>query len=521
MNLLSFVARPFYLESPTSVIIRTAKRNGYQNVCDMCRTLGVSISPGARDLRLRDEPLLDHLCSEAPCLTDDLREIFYLLPPQQCMRGCNIKVHNHDVSTRSLRGKFFSCPVCLKLGYTRDPQDFVFFDFCPAHNVLLTRFCPNCGRINEWKKICGFTCDCGFNLAEAEILPYVHKHQMVIPSSFGVLDAGRLINNYFLNEAKKTKLAEPYNIEIAPLELFYAQIQNAIQADFSTYRQLPISVFQSIWTTIEEPNLRQYAIDYLIKNNSPPALCEKENCCSAITLSFRQLKYAFDAGTLRTRALIAEMAIHSEHLPGQNSITYSDQNLCLVVQAALDPGRWHFIPHHPKDHSNLRDAAASLNTTTTSMAAAVKRGFFPNTIIDDRVYCIPNKSIEEFRSQFVFYSEISDLVKIPRRTLNRLSNHLRLIQAYDRHIKEPAIYLRSSVNLARIKKTLKNFTLKKSGRSPIIQEQKIIAEQFGINLTVLYHILKTYCECNTPSKEFSPLHRSNLQRWLALNITMK
>jgi len=521
MNVLSFVARPFYLESPTSVLIRTAKRNGYQSVWDMCKALGISLSSRELDLRLRDQPLFDLLCNEAPCLKDNLHETFYELPAQQRLRGCHIKVHNHDVSTRSLRRQFLSCPVCLKLGYSRDPQDFVFFDFCPAHNVLLTASCPSCGRVSEWKKICGFSCACGFNLADAEITPYRQRLQITIPSSFGVQDASSTINSYFFDEAQRIKLAEPYHIACTPLEQFYAQIEHAIQVDLSIYRQLPVSVFQSVWATVNDPALRQHAIDYLMENCGTCGPCQRENCCSEIKLSLRQLQYSIGAGVARTRALIAEMSILNKRFPAQNTIAYSHPNLCTVIRAGLDPTRRHRITQRTEEYSSLGSAAALLKTTATSMAAAVKRGFFPNTLIGDRVYFIPNKSITDFSTRFVFYSDVSDSLNISSRTLNRISSQLNLIPAYDRHLEEPAIYLRDSIDLDRMREILRNIKIKKSKCSPDIQQLRIIADQHEISVAVLYHILKTYCECSTPSKELTQLERSKLQQWLAAHITLK
>lgn len=521
MSMLSFVARPFYLESPTSVLIRTAKRNGYQNVWDMCKTLGISVSSRELDLRLKDLPLFNLLCNEAPCLADALREIFYELPAQQRLRGCHIKVQNHDVSTRSLRRQFRSCPVCLKLGYSRDPQDFVFFDFCPAHNVLLTPSCPNCGRVSQWKNICGFTCACGFKLAEAEIIPYRQRLQITIPSSFGAQDASSTINSYFFCEAQKIQIAEPYVIECAPLEQFYAQIEHAIQVDLSTYRQLPVSAFRSIWESVNDPVLRQHAIDYLMENYSTCGPCQRENCCSEIKLSLRQLQYAIGAGVARTRALIAEMSILNKRFPAQNTIAYSHPNLCTVIRAGLDPTRRHCITQRTEEYSSLGTAAALLQTTTTSMAAAVKRGFFPDTLIGDRVYFIPNTSITDFSTRFAFYSDVSHSLNISSRTLNRISSQLNLIPAYDRHLEEPAIYLRDSIDLDRMKEILKNFKIKKSQCSPAIQQLRIIADLHDVSVTVLYHILKTYCECSTPSKDFSPLQRLKLQQWLSAHITLK
>ncbi|MNP33051.1 hypothetical protein D3C76_1262650 [compost metagenome] len=77
------------------------------------------------------------------------------------------------------------------------------------------------------------------------------------------------------------------------------------------------------------------------------------------------------------------------------------------------------------------------------------------------------------------------------------------------------------MNLNQMRETLTNFKIKKSQSSPAIQVLRVIADQFDITVTVLYHILRTYCECSAPSKEFSPLQRSKLEQWLALNITLK
>lgn len=520
MNLLSFVARPFYLESPTSILIRTAKFNGYRNVWHMCTALGISQSSRPRDIRLKDQPLCNLLCSEAPCLESDLREVFFEHPAKQHLRGWHIKVGNLDVTAQSLRRQFFSCPLCLKLGYSRVPQDFAFFDFCPAHNVLLTASCPNCGRINMWKKICGFTCECGFDLAEAEVVPYRHRLSIAMPSIFAVSDASQLINDHLRDEEKKIKLAEPYLIDNMPNQIFYALIQNALQVDLATYRQLPVSVFESVWLTVKNQTLQQFAIDYLRKNHQSSGTCEKENCCNAIKLTFAQLQHAIGAGIAATRSFINEMSLAPALFPEKNTIGYSHPQLCKAIQSGLQLRRQHRIAQHTKEYFSLGTAAALLKTTTTSMADAVKRGFFPGTVIGDRVYFIPNTSIDEFKKQFVFYSEISDLLGIPRKTLNRLSSQLGLTHAYARQLNEPAIYLRNSMNLSRMRKFLNNFKPLKSRRSPAIQELTTLAKQLDLSVPVLYHILRTYCSCSTPSKMI-PSQRSELEQWLAGHTTLK
>ncbi|WP_423204044.1 hypothetical protein PGC34_20055 [Pseudomonas kribbensis] len=521
MNLLSFVARPFYMESPTSILIRTAKFNGYRDVWDMCSALGVSQSTSPRDIRLLDQPLCNILCSEAPCLANKLRQVFFEHPAEQHLCGCHIKVHNHDVSIRSLRCQFFSCPVCLKSGYTRVAQDFAFFDFCPAHNVRLTSSCPRCGRINRWKRICGFTCECGFNLADAEVIPYRYRTSIALPSVFAVQDASGLINDFLRDEAQKIKLAEPYLIENTPAESIYPTIQHAIQLDLNTYRQLPLSVFKSIWVTVNDTKVRKFAIDYLEQNHQGCKPCEKENCCSAIKLTLPQLKYAIGAGVTAIRAFINEMSISTSVFPAKHTIGYSHPSLCKVTQAGLDMTRQHRFPQNKQEYCSLSATAALLQTTTTSMVAAIKCGFFPDTIIGDRAYFLLNRSVQEFKARFAFYSEISDALGLSRKTLNRLSNHLGLIHAYKRKLDEPAIYLRSSIDLDRMREKLKQVKLKKRRSTPSIEEIRKLSKQLNLTVATLYAILKAYCGCRTPSKEISPSQRLILDRWLATHITLK
>lgn len=520
MNVLSFVARPFYMESPTSILIRTAKFNGYRDVWDMCLALGVSLSPQTPDIRLLDQPLCNILCSEAPCLANDLKQTFFEHPAKQQLRGSHIKVNNHDVSTRSLTYRFFSCPVCLKLGYSRVPQDFAFFDFCPAHKVRLTSACPNCGKINQWKKICGFTCVCGFNLADAELIPYRHRLSIAIPSILGVQDASHLINNYQCTEAQKIKLAEPWLIEDTSAVELYAQIQTAIQVDLGTYRQLPVGVFESVWATVKDPALRQFAIDVLKRNHQASGPCEKEHCCAAIKLTFGQIGHALSAGEHATRDFINEMSMTARRFALTNTIGYSHPNLCAVIQAGLKLSRQHYISQH-KGYCSAATAAVLLQTTTTSMRAAVQRGFFPNTVWGDRACFISDTSVQEFKTRFVFYSEIADSLGISSKTLTRIASQLGLIQAYDRHTDEPAIYLRSSVDFNRIRKRLIRIKFRKSQSSPAIEEIRTLATRFDLTITVLYHILRLYCGCTTPTKELLPSQRLALEQWLAAHMTLK
>ncbi|MHC8381915.1 TniQ family protein [Pseudomonas sp. LB3P14] len=520
MNVLSFVARPFYMESPTSILIRTAKFNGYRDVWDMCLALGISQSSYPRDIRLRDHPLCNLLCNEAPCLANALRQVFFEHPASQHLHGSHIIVNNHDVFTRSLRCQFLSCPMCLKLGYSRVPQDFTFFDFCPAHNVLLTSVCPNCGHINQWKKICGFTCKCGFNLADAEVLPYRHRYSITLPSIFAVQDASRFINDYLYTEAQKINLAAPYLIESTSTQELHAQIQTALQVDLSTNRQLPLSVFESIWLTVKDPIVRRFAIDYLQKNHQASGPCDKQHCCATIKLTFSQLRHAIRASARTTRLFINEMSITGSPFPVTNTIGYSHPNLCAVIQAGLELGRQHNASQQ-KEHCSLAEAAFLLHTSHTSMQHAVKRGFFPNTVTGNRVTFIPNTSVQEFKTRFVFYSEIADSLGISGRTLNRIASQLGLIPACDRNRYEAAIYLRNSVNFARMREQLKQVRRGKSQRSSAIEEVRTLAQQFDLSVMVLNSILRSYCGCNTPSKELLPFQRLALHQWLSTHITLK
>lgn len=155
------------------------------------------------------------------------------------------------------------------------------------------------------------------------------------------------------------------------------------------------------------------------------------------------------------------------------------------------------------------------------MRDAVKRGFFPNTVRGDRACFIPNTSVREFKTRFVFYSEIADSLGISGRTLNRMASQLGLIPAYDRHRHEAAIYLRTSLNFSRMREQLKKVKQKKSQRSSAIEEVRTLAQLFDLSVMVLNSILRVYCGCKTPSKELLPSQRLALDQWLATHITLK
>ncbi|PTT93012.1 hypothetical protein DBR45_53260, partial [Pseudomonas sp. HMWF031] len=93
--------------------------------------------------------------------------------------------------------------------------------------------------------------------------------------------------------------------------------------------------------------------------------------------------------------------------------------------------------------------------------------------------------------------------------------------AYERQFDEPAIYLRSSVDLDRMREKLKQVKLKKRRSSPAIEELRKLSAQLNLTVATLYAILKVYCGCSAPSKEISPSQRLILDRWLATHITLK
>ena len=172
MKFLAFVPRPLSCESPTSLLIRTAKANGFINVKHMCQALSIKHRARMVELRLDIGPLCEFLCMEAPILATEIRRAFYQQPYNKLCRGSSIVVSGQEVSRRLIENNFRPCPACVKQGFTCFPQDLSVFDQCPFHHLSLLNECPHCKQTNGWFHMNGFTCHCGFDYQQDIDLRY-------------------------------------------------------------------------------------------------------------------------------------------------------------------------------------------------------------------------------------------------------------------------------------------------------------------------------------------------------------
>lgn len=161
MKTLSFLPLPMSGESPTSLIKRMARRNGYSN-CEKFSTF--HLRPDSR----KSSPLMQGsrfenlINSQVGCSIQQLvSKGFYRLVDMTAPSGAFF-IGSIRLGRRLLRPQQAAlCTECAEEGWERNIKDICLTINCPVHNRQYLFFCPRCQRRLTWMNQLLPRCICG------------------------------------------------------------------------------------------------------------------------------------------------------------------------------------------------------------------------------------------------------------------------------------------------------------------------------------------------------------------------
>lgn len=446
MNRFLFIPYPMPLESPTSLLIRAAKKNGFLSVRHMSINVLETGATRWLNLRLQSGPLFRLLCTETPDLAEDFRKIFFDQPRQSFSRSTAILVDGNEVPKNSLATIFRPCPQCIKEGYTRSPQDLIFFESCPYHNTPYLTQCPICSARNHWYEINGFTCRCGFNFKDSVDNTITKPLFFPLTSSFGQNNVTKCFNKHFDDHILRCSFSNCTDHPTLALPAIQS-IENLIKEELNTYCKLPLSAFEAPWRRLREEKLRSEILKYVHQFKRNVVECQTANCCSTVRLNFTELRYACHTGRARVRQMIQDGIVETNTTPSSSQIYYSSPNLCAIIQGELaKKTESNLAKIGEAIYLNATQTAEILRTTKTSVLKLFNMGFFEGSLISYRTYFIPKSSVEDIHSNYITANEIAREYSVSSKTI---TNFLKKLDIYP--ILEslthwiPSLYFRSEI----------------------------------------------------------------------------
>ncbi|MHC8376168.1 hypothetical protein ACYZT3_08920 [Pseudomonas sp. MDT1-16] len=447
MNYLVYVPRPRPFESPTSVLIRTAKKNGFLNVHHMTSILLPTGSKRWLDLRLQSGAFFKLMCTEAPGLTEELRQVFYDQPRKHICRSAPILVDGHEVPASSLMKEFRPCAYCIIEGYTRSPQDLNFFDECPYHHAPFITECPACSAHNYWYNINGYSCACGFNFKDRVNYKKAKPFLFALTSSFGQQNVIRSLNKYFDNHILRCSFASS-NCHVPTAFFANPLIESLLTIEINTYCKLPLRAFEAPWHNLKNEKLRFEILDFLFQCKRDKTECQSPKCCSTVKLNFSELCYACHVEHRRAREMIRQGVVETITIQNSNEIYYGSPDLCTIIQEELSkPINNSYSKPSEALYLSASQTADRLRTTTTAVLNLISIGVFYGALKNHRAHFIPKTSIDDFTTNYITAGEIAETYRVPSKTVTTLMHKLNIppiLESLSEWI--PSIYLRNATN---------------------------------------------------------------------------
>jgi hypothetical protein len=295
MKSLCFVATPLAEESPSSVIVRTAYRNGFLSAHTMAWKLNLPEKNCPLGLILHNNSMCNLLCREAPQFYEKLKSTFYEQKSRLISRRSEIMVAGVVVPWSVLRRHQVFCPLCLEEGHMKYIQDFYGILVCPYHHVEYLTNCPICDQPFDWLKILGSHCTCGFDLRKS---PYIssdddcglmllemfrNKNQDALTRSFAALKCMKY--QYLTEDCFPQAFKTALGIGLQNEKCLY----NHIALNINKFKNMNIKAIIAPWLRSEDSWIKSKVTEFDFANHSKTSVCQQSECCLNFGLTFQQL----------------------------------------------------------------------------------------------------------------------------------------------------------------------------------------------------------------------------------------
>lgn len=468
---LHFLALPKAEESPRSILLRTATRNGYKGI----RTLALQFDPSpfrALATQLGKSDLIQSFASQAGLHADKFISGFYRQREGVTSSLPVLMSGTYMPLDALLVSKHRICPGCLNEDCFRVIQDIEWVDVCPYHAYQYIDTCPLCHRGFDWCNMQMSRCSCGHDFSEFP-LPIIEGDASGAKT---LLEALRnqdeeftqrldriLLALRFSSESKLDKRIELFNQAVLLARNPESEIPIWLQDAQMKHPGLPVRALIAPLAIISDSQVSQAALAALIASSSIfPGRCV--NCeCERKYFTSPELEYTFGISRQTLLALSREQLI-ARHEEGGRDADYSSASVCGFFDIfrhttpnpdqsavrALNPKR-HFgggltdeirkirdgeslasfadprialseyqiwAERHPRKGKSIEapdefytaaEVAELLETYPDAIRRAIKAGKITTRTVTgpSRTLLIPRADVEQFAKEFIFIGALS------------------------------------------------------------------------------------------------------------------
>lgn len=477
---LCFVANPFFEESPSSVLMRTALHNGYSSILNMSADLKITEKTMGEWI-LNDGMMCATFCKAAPNLQEQLKECFYFQSQKPLGRSDDVIVQGMRVPWMMLRRPQVFCPICLEEGYTRYIQDIADFKYCPYHAAEYLRKCTACQRPYKWRNSVDSLCLCGHDFRKSPVTLGDNS------SAIQLLELFRTQNQEAFNRTiAALKCLKPRSLDtmrnadfMSPaLQIGFKNreaLHHIILGDLETYKQLhPIAIFFP-WLSSENEWIQATTSELYSQLQWEKKPCTSDYCCKHFGLTSSFFHKNLSMSDTALSEAVTGGKLKKTHCGVLNY--YSSKNMCDFVNSQLEK-----IKTKTKNTNSYRsrfyhlsDVVKILHTPNNALKALIKIGLLGKTKkLTKRVTLISKKQTQIFNSLYISSPALAiELSLVARQvTMKKIINNLNVqsidisafthkkIKIYPRklltpEIKNQIIILTNSIIRQKTKKTIR------------------------------------------------------------------
>lgn len=429
-----FLAHAQREESPRSVLIRTARKNGFESVAVMARQAGSKESLQPISWQLQSSKLIQELGFNTNLNGDRFVESFYVQVGRTTESP--IRVMGLQVPANAIHAESFTyCNDCAENGVYYSIQDLVWLSSCPYHDRVYGSKCPSCERPIRWTHLRGHQCHCGFDFRQAENPPLHSKASHLLLEIFRAKDQLSLDRFIFALRALRYSKSSPHNahtVEVAAriAACEYMVLDELLAEAREQFPCLPVRPLVAVWMTSNDPWIKSQVSRLLVTHasNSPTS---GPCCCSDLRLHQDEMCHALNVSVKKLRSLLTRDLVQREK-HRKTRWVYSSKSLCSLLDghssmALKSETQSIGAPHiQPGDLLTIEAVATFLGVYPAAVRNALACGFmggFARKGGSGRAL-IHQRSADEFNNNFIFIGQLANDLNLPRTTLSAKLLHL-------------------------------------------------------------------------------------------------
>lgn len=345
MNSLPYLALPYEDESPRSIIIRTARNNGFEAVSMLAGRLRAAPSYSLEQNLLGKSELTQKLIFHKPAYTSTIQGAFF-----QQRRGPTsnspLIIGQTEIPYKLVRTRgHHICPDCInEKGYFKNILDINVIDVCTIHKKYLVSECAECNAALKWtysEKHSSCRCEkpirpsasvtevFGAEYIQQALQSQNHDFFRKLPE---VLKSLRHHEQTSIEERNQT-LNEAVKIITEPKKALKAYLQKAE----TEHPGVPISILVAPFRTSDKIDKTiTEACDQVISEYEPGYPSKCDNCiCSTKFLSITETSRALNLTSITLKKIANFLPPTSDG----NGSNYNLKDICSFMRIFSVPGK--------------------------------------------------------------------------------------------------------------------------------------------------------------------------------------